>query len=424
MTADATALHDDDARWRASLLLLTCGALIVAISLGIRHGFGLFIPLTVQATGWERGTLGLAFAIQNIVWGAATPFAGMIGDRIGSGKVIVVGAVFYAAGLYFMATPTSPEFYMLSAGVLVGLGLAGTCFPIVFGAVSRAMPLSRRSMAMGIVMAVGSFGQFAMVPVEHSMIEGIGWNGQQVIAGLNWDGALVALAVVAACMIPLALPLFEKGDTLKAEPGPGVVAALGEAFSSRDYWLLTIGFFSCGFQVVFIALYLPDYLGREGIGPAVATTTLALIGLVNIFGAYSAGALGGRRAKPPLLAWIYLGRAIVIAAFVLAPKTPMVCYAFGAAMGLFWLSTVPLTNGIVATIFGVKNMSMLGGIVFFSHQIGSFLGSWLGGVIFDETGSYDLAWALAIGISIMSALVNLPIREVPLVRGDYAEAAR
>ena len=401
--------------WATAKLLLIAGSLILALSLGVRHSFGLFLQPVTMAGGWGRETFAFAIALQNLVWGAAQPFAGALADRIGAGRVILGGAVLYVAGLAMMAVPQDPAVFALTAGVLIGLGLSGTTFPVVFGAISRAVPADKRSLAMGISMAVGSFGQFAMLPVALNLIDGAGW-----------AMALLVLAAVSAVILPLSLPLMERGSAQPAAlAGPGTGEALREALASRDFWLLSLGFFVCGFQVVFIALHLPSYLTDEGLAFVltddgdivyVATVVLALIGLVNIVGTYCAGLWGGCHSKPLLLVWIYLGRAVAIAAFVLLPVTDVSAYAFGIAMGLFWLSTVPLTNGVVASVFGVKNLSMLGGIVFFAHQLGSFLGGWLGGALFDRTGSYDIVWWIAILLSLVAAALNLPIRERPVAR--------
>lgn len=388
------------ARLRSPAAVLAAGAVILAFSLGIRHGFGLFLqPISVDA-GWGREVFAFAIALQNLVWGAAQPFTGMLADRYGAGRVIVGGAILYALGLATMAIPQGEVGLTLSAGVLIGLGLSGTTFPVVFGAISRVTSPERRSLAMGIAMAVGSFGQFVILP---GTLTGI--------ALFGWSGALIALSILAAVMIPLAVPLFEKPpgrpSAVEVSAGQAIRIALGH----KGFWLLSLGFFVCGFQLVFIGVHLPAYLADQGIGAGVASTVLALIGLVNVVGTYYAGLWGGRVRKPMLLAWIYLGRAIAIALFLLMPLTAGSAYLFGILMGLFWLSTVPLTNGVVASLFGVRNMSMLGGVVFFMHQVGGFLGGWLGGALYDRLGSYDAVWLIAVGLSLIAAVLNLPIRE-------------
>lgn len=396
--------------------VLIAGALILALSLGIRHGFGLFLQPMSEDQGWgrEEFALAIAIAIQNLVWGAAQPLTGMLADRIGAGKAIVGGAVLYGIGLLAMAYAATPLQLSLSAGLLIGLGLSGTSFAVVFGAVSRAVAPERRSLAMGIASAVGSFGQFAMVPVTLSLI-----------AALGWSAALIALAALAVVMVPLATAFAgDGGRSAPAASELGVRDALAEACAHRGFWLLSFGFFVCGFQVVFIALHLPAYLFDRQLPLSVGTTVLALVGLFNVAGTYLAGLWGGRMSKPVLLASIYALRAVAIALFVLLPISTWSAYAFGIVIGLLWLSTVPLTNGTVLTLFGVRNMSMLAGIVFLFHQVGAFFGGWLGGSIYDATGSYDIVWAIAIGLSIVAALLNLPIKEVPVARlKAHAEAA-
>lgn len=392
--------------WHAATLMLWCGAAVLFLSLGVRHGFGLFLqPMSIEH-GWGREVFAFAIALQNLLWGVAQPFAGALADRFGAAKAIAAGGTLYVCGLLLMAASNSPWLLDLGAGVLIGLGLSGTSFTIVFAAVSRAVPPERRSLAMGIASAVGSLGQFAMVPGSLGLIT---W--------LGWSMALVVLAGLAALMVPLGQALVEQPTLHHGEPEITLAQALREALAHRGYWLLSFGFFVCGFQVVFIAIHLPAYLSDRGLSIEVGTMALALVGLFNIAGTYLAGLWGGRYSKPKLLAGIYAARAVVIVlfAFVL-PVTAGTAYAFGAAMGLLWLGTVPLTNGTVATIFGVRNMSMLTGVVFLFHQVGAFLGGWLGGSIYDRTGSYDTVWIAAIGLSLAAALLNFPLREKPVAR--------
>jgi MFS family permease len=385
----------------AGRALLIAGAAVMALSLGVRHAFGLFLDPVSMANGWGRETFALAMAVQNLAWGLAQPFAGVAADRWGAARVIAAGALLLVAGLALMTLPLGPVAFMLTAGVLIGAGQAGTTFPVVFGAVSRVLPPERRSMAFGVAMSVGSFGQFVMLPLALTLIDGVGW-----AQALLWFSALSAL------ILPLALAFRARGEaTPLAEPAMGAGAALRLAAGSRDFWLLSAGFFVCGFQVVMIAVHLPAFLGDRGMPVAVGTTALALVGLFNIVGTLGAGWLGGRWWRPGLLAALYFGRAIAIALFAFAAVTPVSAYAFAIAMGVLWLSTVPLTNGAVANMFGVRNMSMLGGIVFLAHQVGAFLGGWLGGAIYDRTGSYDAAWAVSIGLGVLAALLNLPIRD-------------
>ena len=393
------------AGWRSPVALLTAGAVILALSLGIRHGFGLFLQPMSVANGWGREVFSFAIALQNLLWGVTQPFAGAIADRFGSGRVIVAGALLYGVGLLVMAVAGTPATLSLGAGILVGIGLSGTSFTIVFAAISRAVPPEKRSVAMGVAAAAGSFGQFIMLPGTLTLIE---W--------LGWSAALVALAALAALMTPLAAALADKPGAGLAEPELTARQALGEAASHRGFWLLSFGFFVCGFQVVFIGVHLPAFLVDRGLSIQVGTTALALVGLFNIAGTYCAGLWGGRIRKPLLLAGIYAARAFVIAAFAFAPISPWTAYAFGATMGFLWLGTVPLTNGTVASVFGVRNMSMLTGIVFLFHQVGAFLGGWLGGVVFDRTGSYDAVWLAAIALSVVALLANVPIRETPVAR--------
>lgn len=400
------------------LAILVLGSTILALSLGLRHAFGLFLDPVSVANGWGRETFAFAMALQNLVWGVAQPFAGAAADRYGARPVILGGGLLYVLGLVGMAIPLGSAGFMLSAGLLIGIGLAGTTFPIVFGAVSRVLPADRRSLAFGIAMAVGSFGQFLALPGALYLIDGIGW-----------ASALLVFSALAAAIVPLALAMrtgraaapgaVPAGGVPDGAP-PGIGAALREAGGTRDFWLLSGGFFVCGFQVVFIAVHLPAFLADEGVSVGIASLVLALIGLVNVVGTLGAGWLGARRPKPGLLAWIYLGRGLAIAAFVLLPITAGSAILFGVAMGLFWLSTVPLTNGVVATLFGVRHLSMLGGFVFLAHQLGGFLGGWLGGLLYDRTGSYDAVWAIAIALSLLAALANLPIRDRPVPRPTAA----
>ncbi|MBU3059801.1 MFS transporter [Pseudomonas indica] len=393
-----------NAVWRASVWVLLGGSLILALSLGIRHGFGLFLPPMSAEFGWGREVFAFAIALQNLIWGLTQPFTGALADRLGAMRVVVVGGVLYGLGLLLMGFADSPWSLSLSAGLLIGFGLSGTTFSIILGAVGRALPPEKRSMGMGIAAAAGSFGQFIMLPGTLGLI---GW--------LGWSSALIALGLLVALIVPLAAMLRDRPLPVQAHE-QSLGEALREASSHSGFWLLALGFFVCGFQVVFIGVHLPAYLVDQHLPAQVGTTVLALVGLFNIFGTYIAGWLGGRMSKPRLLTSLYLVRAVVIAAFIMTPLTVWSAYAFGIAMGLLWLSTVPLTNGTVATLFGVRNLSMLGGIVFLFHQIGAFLGGWLGGYLYDHTGSYDLVWQLSILLSLMAAALNWPVRERPVAR--------
>ena len=393
-------------KWHGAAVALVCGSLILFFSLGIRHTFGLFLQPVTLGQEWGRETFAFAIALQNLIWGASQPFTGMISDRFGAKPVIAGGAILYGLGLWVMSQVAGEVVFTLGAGVLIGLGLSGTTFPVIFGAISRLVEPQQRSLAMGVTMSVASFGQFAMLPI-----------GLGLMTGLGWQGALIVLSLLALAMFPLAFGIRKaQAPVLSTGEDVSFTQALRDAFGTRDFWLLSLGFFVCGFQVVFIAVHLPAFLADEGIVSGVAMTVLALIGLVNIAGTYYAGLWGGRHRKPMLLSWIYLGRAVIISAFVLLPVTSTTAYIFGALMGLFWLSTVPLTNGTVAAIWGVKHLSMLGGIVFFAHQLGSFVGVWMGGWLYDRTDSYDVAWGFAIVLSLVAAALNWPITERTLAQ--------
>ena len=391
--------------------VLVCGALIVTLSMGIRHGFGLWLQPITMDRGWSRETFAFALAVQNLAWGLAGPLAGMWADRFGAFRVLVVGSVLYALGLAVMASATSGAGFLGGTGLLLGMAQAGTTYAVIYGVIARNVSAEKRSWAMGVTAAAGSFGQFLMVPVEN-------W----LIAGTGWQNALFVLSLAALLIIPLAFGLKEPPRAAAPGVQQSVGAALKEAFTYRSFLLLMAGYFVCGFQVVFIGVHLPSYLKDGGLSPQVATVALALIGLFNVFGTYAAGSLGQRLAKRHILAAIYLMRAVAIVLFISLPLTPMSVYVFSAVMGLLWLSTVPPTNAIVAQIFGVQYMSMLGGFVFLSHQVGSFMGVWLGGLLYDATGSYDVVWWIAIALGVFAALVNLPVRETAIVRAQPAAA--
>ncbi len=387
--------------------VLICGAAIVTLSMGVRHGFGLWLGPLTQTRGWTRETFSFALAIQNLSWGVTGIFAGMLADRLGALRVIVGGSVLYALGLLGMAYADTPLAFWACTGLLIGMAQAGTTYAVVYGVIGRNVSAEKRSWAMGVAAAAGSFGQFLMVPTEGFLISQFGW--QQ---------ALMGLAMAALLMAPLAWGLREPGFSGGATPQrqQSIGQALKEAFKYPSFQLLMAGYFVCGFQVVFIGVHLPSYLRDKGLSPQVASYALALIGLFNVFGTYAAGVLGQRLPKKNILAFIYLARALVISVFLLAPLSPMSVYVFASVMGLLWLSTVPPTNAAVAQIFGVAHLSMLSGFVFFSHQIGSFLGAWLGGYLYDRSGSYDIVWYIAIALGFFGALINLPVRETSIVR--------
>jgi MFS family permease len=390
--------------------VLLCGAAIVTISMGIRHGFGLWLtPVTVER-GWSRETFAFALAVQNLAWGIAGPITGALADRFGAFRVLLAGGTLYSLGLVVMGLSASTLGFLGGTGLLLGAAQSGTTYAVVYGVIGRNVAPEKRSWAMGITAAAGSFGQFLMVPIEGGLIGAFGW-----------QEALFILACVALMILPLAFGLREpRRQAAAGAPTQSMRAALREAFGDRSFLLLTAGYFVCGFQVVFIGVHMPSYLKDHGLTPGVATTALALIGLFNVFGTYCAGELGGRMPKRFLLSGIYALRSVAIIAFVLAPLTPASVYVFACAIGFLWLSTVPLTSGLVAQIYGVRYLSMLGGFVFLSHQVGSFLGVWLGGRLYDMTGSYDVVWWIAIALGVFAALVNLPIRERPLLRPAMA----
>jgi len=375
--------------------------------MGTRHAFGLWLQPVTQAQGWTRETFALAIAIQNLTWGIAGIFSGMVADRFGAFRVVIAGGLLYAAGLVGMAFATTPLMFSLTAGLMLGVAQAGTTYAVIYGVIGRNVSPQRRSWAMGVAAAAGSFGQFLMVPTSGLLISNLGW--QQ---------ALVALGAMALLIVPLAWglrePAFADGGVVHRDQS--IVQALREAFKYPSFQLLMAGYFVCGFQVVFIGVHMPSYLKDKGLSPQVASYALALIGLFNVFGTYAAGVLGQKLAKRHILAFIYIARSVAITAFLLAPLTPMSVYIFSSVMGLLWLSTVPPTNAAVAQIFGVAHFSMLGGFVFFSHQIGSFMGVWLGGVLYDKTGNYDIVWLIAIALGIFAALINLPVKETAIVR--------
>ncbi len=387
--------------------VLIAGAMIVTLSMGIRHGFGLWLQPITMAHGWSRADFSFALAIQNLSWGFLGIFAGMLADKFGAFKVIVGGAVLYALGLAGMALSTTTLMFTLTAGILIGAAQAGTTYAVIYGVIGRNIEPAKRSWAMGVAAAAGSFGQFLMVPTEGFLISSFGW-----------QNALLILTTATLLIMPLAFFLREASFASGAAPAreQTIWEALKEAFKYPSFQLLMAGYFVCGFQVVFIGVHMPSYLKDKGLSPQVASYALALIGLFNVFGTYIAGSLGQRMPKKYILSAIYIARAVAISIFLIVPISPWSVYIFASVMGLLWLSTVPPTNATVAQIFGVAHLSMLGGFVFFSHQIGSFMGVWLGGVLYDKTGSYDIVWYISIALGIFAALVNLPVREEAISR--------
>ena len=390
--------------------VMICGALVLMLAMGVRQTMGLFMPQMTVANGWSRDEFALAIALQNILWGAFVPFAGAIADRYGAGRVLAASAACYVLGLVFMALSPNPLALDFSAGLLIGLALSGTTFGVVMGVVAKVVSPEKRSVALGIVGAGGSFGQFAMVPY-----------GATLIATAGWFNALFALAATAALIIPLSAGLAGRIVHAHAH-GQSATQAFGEAFGQRSFHFLFWSYFVCGVHTAFMALHLPSYVQDAGLPLTVGMTALALIGFGNIFGSYGAGWLGQRASKKWLLTWIYGLRAVLILFLMLAPKSAATMYAFAFCMGLLWLSTVPLTQALVAQIFGTRHVSMLAGVVFFGHQIGSFCGAWLGGVIFTRQGSYDLAWWISMGLAVFAAVVCAPINEQPIARPAPAAA--
>jgi len=396
---------------KSTRTVLVCGALILMLAMGVRQTMGLFLPPMTLANGWTRDEFAFAIALQNLLWGAFVPFTGAVADRFGAGRVLVASALTYVVGLVLMAFSGTPPLFDLSGGLLIGLALSGTTFGVVMGVVAKVVSPVKRSVALGIVGAGGSFGQFAMVPY-----------GQGLISGLGWFPALLTLAVTVALIVPLAAGLAGKQASAAHGAHQSASQAFGEAIGQRSFHYLFWSYFVCGAHTAFIALHLPSYVQDAGLSPAVGMVSLALIGFGNIFGSYGSGWLGQRVSKKWLLTWIYGLRSLLIAVLLMAPKTPLVLYLFAFGMGLLWLSTVPLTNALVAQIFGLKHVSMLSGTVFFGHQIGGFLGAWLGGVIFTRQGSYDLAWWISIALGVFAAIVCAPINERPIARPAPAPA--
>ena len=386
-------------------LLLMAAAFLVMVTLGIRQSFGLFLLPVTEALGTGREVFSLALALQNLLWGIASPFAGALADKFGAGRVAAIGTLFYAGGLVVMASFVSPSGLMMGQ-LMIGIGLGSAGVSIALGAVARAVAPEKRSLALGMVTSIGSFGQFAVLPVTQIFIDGYGWQvSLLLLSGLS-------ASMLASCLL---MARDEKVREVRTADIANITmnGMLKTALSSTDYLLLTVGFFVCGIQVVFIATHLPTYLQDAGIGPEIASWALGLVGLFNIIGSLLAGWLGSFVSKAKLLAWLYLMRSVIIIGFLILPPSPMIALLFGAAMGLLWLGTIPLTSGLIVVFFGPAFLSMLYGVTFFSHQIGSFLGAWLGGWIYDNLGSYDLMWWIIIGSGVFAFIINLMIDERP-----------
>lgn len=390
---------------QTAVIAIACGSFIVMLSFGIRSGFGLFLQPMSLDLGWGREAFALAMALQNLIWGASQPFVGMVADKWGTARTVFVGGLVYALGVYLMATTSTPPELYFSAGVLVGLGLSGTGFGVVLAAVGRSVPAASRSAALGITTAIGSLGQFLLPPI-----------GQALLATYGWQSALILLALGSAAMVLAAGGLRGRVEHAAGQIEQSLGEALTEARRHSGYLYLTAGFFVCGWHVAFIAVHLPAYLADGGISAEIAAWCLALVGLFNVIGSYAAGVLGDRLSKKYCLSFLYTARAVLILAFILLPLSAASALVFSAIMGLLWLSTVPLTSGLVAQIFGPRYMATLFGIVFFSHQIGSFLGIWLGGHLYDTYGSYDVIWWLSIALGLIAALLHWPIDERGVAR--------
>jgi MFS family permease len=398
-------VDDPRSRGRRVVVVLAAACLIAMVGFGIRSSFGLFLEPITQAHGWGRETFGMAMAIQNLLWGLGLPVAGALADRFGTVRVIIGGAVVYALGVWGMAESASPLALHLFGGVVAGLGIAFTAFSLAMAALAREVGPDRRSFALGLGTAAGSFGQVVFSPLSQAFITAFGWHA-----------SLLILATMALSLIPLACALPGGHPDAGHGPDQSLPQALREAVGHRGFVLLTVGFFVCGFHVAFIAVHFPAYVRDMGLPAEVGAYAIAIVGLFNIVGSFGAGIAGQRFSKRYSLSFIYFARAVAITALLFAPPGVLTIYLFSAAMGLLWLSTVPLTTGIVAQVFGVRYMATLFGVVFLSHQVGSFLGVWLGGLIYDLTGSYDLMWWAGAFLGVAAALVHLPIDERPLQR--------
>jgi len=400
--------------WRSPTAILLAGSFCVLMAFGLRASFGLFLnPMNLELE-WGVATFSFAIALQNILWGAFQPFASAAAEKWGTGRVIVFGGLLYACGLYLMAAPSDPFMFHMSAGVMVGMAQSACALAVVLGAVGRAMPAEKRSWGLGIVTAAGAAGQFTVVPV-----------GQVFISSFGWSTAYLLMALLAMVIVLCAVPLKGRADALPAsgqqDGSLSLTEALREASVHRGYWLLTLGFFVCGFHVAFVGFHLPKYLTDAGLPAETGAWSLALIGIFNVIGSYYAGVLGDKRRKKYLLSYLYLARSVVILVFILTPVSTLSVILFSSALGVLWLSTVPLTSGLVAQIFGTRYMGTLFSIVFFSHQIGSFLGVWLGGYLYDMSGTYMPVWWAGGALGVIAAALHWPINDRQVVRLAPAE---
>jgi MFS family permease len=400
--------------WRTPVVILVAGVLVLILAFGIRTSFGIFMVPISSDLGWGRGAFGFALALQNLMWGASQPFAGAVADRWGSGRVVAVCGALYAVGVLVMAGSTTPFGMTAGAGIVVGIALSGTSFPVILAVIGRAVPEEKRSLYLGLGAAGGSSGQLLMVPAA-----------QGLLLTMDWATSLLWLAAMSAFMVPLAAALVGDPSRMagvsEAAKKQSIGAAIREAGGHRGYWLLNAGFFVCGFHVMFIATHLPAFITDRGLAPELGALALTLVGLANMIGSWLSGVLGGRYSKRYLLSFIYFARAAAFLVFIVVPVTETSVILFAFTLGLLWLSTVPLTSGLVAQIFGPRYMATLFGIVFFSHQVGSFLGAWLGGYFYDLTGSYDVVWWASVALGIFSGLVHWPIDERPVARLAAAE---
>ena len=395
--------------WRTPAVLVLCACCISVLSFGPRSSLGFFMTPLSSANGWGRDVFALAIAIQNLLWGLGQPLAGAIADKFGAPRVLSVGGLMYALGLYLTAHATEPGLVYISAGVLVGFGLSGCAVPTVIGALGKLLPESWRTLAFGAVTAAGSFGQFLFSPLAVSLMDEYGWQTTLVIFSS-------LLLLIVPISLTLMAPKRPAGALTAPPPSQSLRQALAEAFGHRSYVLLVLGFFTCGFQLAFVTVHLPSYLIDRGLSAQVGGWTLAVIGLFNIIGSLGSGYLATFLPKRYILSFIYFARALSVLAFIILPASPVSTLIFGAVTGLLWLSTVPPTSGLVALMFGTRWLTMLFGFAFFSHQVGGFLGVWLGGIAFERTGSYDVIWWLSILFGVLSAVINLPIVEKPVQR--------
>lgn len=391
-------------KFRQPIFVLIAGSILLALAFGIRHSFGIFLIPISEKNQWGREVFAMGLAFQNLMWGIWQPFTGRISDKIGAGVVVLVGAILYSLGLFLMGTLSTKTGFVIASGIL-GIGISGVTFPI-FGAISRSVTPEKRSVSIGIAMSSASLGQFVMLPASLTLLQNF---GPTLAFGI--------LSVLSLIMLALVIPMFEKPiQQTTTSQDLSLREVLTEAFSHKGFWLLCFGFFVCGFHILFIMTHVPAFLIDKGLSPQIGTIVLALIGLFNIFGTYYAGFLGSKIRKPLILSFIYGSRAVIILIFILFPVSNLTAYVFASLMGILWLSTIPPTQGTITTVFGIKNMSMLYGIAFLFHQVGAFLGGWLGGKVYDVTGSYDIVWYISIALGVFGAIINYPIEEKTVTR--------